>query len=212
MLMRQIFFIQGIQRKFWKKMEFIKNDVLLWQFMLCKNINQYNNSLCKSSSDYEGAEIWIGKLMRGRNNTSAHSQLNIVLTSTLTLNALLLCIVKQPNLELESAACVYFKVTGTWWISAHPWGPRLSMHCETSRGEVCGESGTNYQYQSPDRPLAGSCFRRPHTFARAKKRSWPNANNEVLHVSVFSLVAFVRSRHATGEERACCVTRPNSGS
>ena len=82
-----------------------------------------------------------------------------------------------------------------------PEGPRLSMHCKTSRGEVCGESGTNYQYQSPDRPLAGSCFRRPHTFARAKKRSWPNANNEVLHVSVSSLVAFVRSRHATGGER-----------
>ena len=125
MLMRQIFFIQGIQRKFWKKMEFIKNDVLLWQFMVCKNINRCNNSLCKSSADYEGAEIWIGKLMRGRNNTSAHSQLNIVLTSTLTLNALLLCIVKQPNLELESAACVYFKVTGTWWISAHPWGTEI---------------------------------------------------------------------------------------
>ena len=193
-------------------MEFIKNDVLLWQFMLCKNINQYNNSLCKSSSDYEGAEICIGKLMRGRNNTSAHSQLNIVLTSTLTLNALLLCIVKQPNLELESAACVYFKFSGAWWVSAHPWGPRLSMHCETSRGEVFGESGTDYQYQSPERPLARSCSWRPHKFARAKKRSWPNANNEVLHVSVSSLVAFVRSRHATGGERACCVTRPNSGS
>ena len=38
-------------------MEFIKNDVLLWQFMLCKNINQYNNGRCKSSSDYKGAEI-----------------------------------------------------------------------------------------------------------------------------------------------------------
>ena len=171
MLMRQIFVIQGIQRKFWKKMEFIKNDVLPWQFMLCKNINQYNNSLCKSSSDYEGAEICIGKLMRGRNNTSAHSKLNIVLTSTLTLNALLLCIVKQPNLELESAACVYFKFSGAWWVSAHPWGPRLSMHCETSRGEVFGESGTDYQYQSPDRPLARSCSWRPHKFARAKKRS-----------------------------------------
>ena len=72
MLMRQIFFTQGIQRKFWKRMEFIKNDVLLWQFMLCKNINQYNNGLCNSSSDYKGAEIWIGKLMRGRINTSAH--------------------------------------------------------------------------------------------------------------------------------------------
>ena len=93
-----------------------------------------------------------------------------------------------------------------------PEGPRLSMHCKTSRGEVCGESGTNYQYQSPDRPLAGLCSWRPHTFARAKKRSWPNANNEVSHASVSSLVAFVRSRHATGGERACCVTRPNSGS
>ena len=35
----------------------IKNDVLLWQFMSCKNVNQYNNGLCKSSSDYKGAEI-----------------------------------------------------------------------------------------------------------------------------------------------------------
>ena len=52
--------------------------------------------------------------MRGRNNTLARSQLNIVLTSTLTLNALLLCIVKQPNLELESAACIYVKVTSAW--------------------------------------------------------------------------------------------------
>ena len=88
-------------KKIWKKMEYIKNDVLLWQFMLCKNINQYNNGQCKSSSDYKGAGIWIGKLMRGRINTSKHWQLNIVLTSTLTLNALLLCMVKQPNLERE---------------------------------------------------------------------------------------------------------------
>ena len=93
-----------------------------------------------------------------------------------------------------------------------PEGPRLSIHCKTSRGEVCGESGTNYQYQSRNRPLARSCSWRPHKFARAKKRSWPNASNEVLHVSVSSLVVFVRSRHATGGERACCVTRPNSGS
>ena len=105
-----------------KKREFIKNDVLLRQFMLSKNINQYNNGQRKSSSDYKGAGIWIGKLMRGRINTSKHWQLNIVLTSTLTLNALLLCMVKQPNLELESAACVYYKVISMWWISAHPWG------------------------------------------------------------------------------------------
>ena len=38
-------------------MEFIKNDVLLQEFMLCKNINQLNNGLCKNGSDYKGAEI-----------------------------------------------------------------------------------------------------------------------------------------------------------
>ena len=58
MLMRWILFIQGIQRHFErKKGEFIKNDVFLRQFMLCKNINQYNNGLCNSSSDYKGTEI-----------------------------------------------------------------------------------------------------------------------------------------------------------
>ena len=39
-----------------KKREFIKNDVLLWQFMLCKNINQYNNGQFKSSSDRKALE------------------------------------------------------------------------------------------------------------------------------------------------------------
>ena len=33
--------------------ELIKNDVLQWQFMSCKNINQNNNGLCKSSSDHK---------------------------------------------------------------------------------------------------------------------------------------------------------------
>ena len=32
--------------------------------------------------------------------------------------------VKQPNLKLESVACVYFNVIGAWWISAHPWEVR----------------------------------------------------------------------------------------
>ena len=40
-----------------KKRELIKNDVLQWQFMSCKNINQYNNGLCKSSSDYKSAGV-----------------------------------------------------------------------------------------------------------------------------------------------------------
>ena len=44
-------------KKIVKKMEFIKNDVLLQEFMLCKNINQFNNGLCKSSSDYKCTEI-----------------------------------------------------------------------------------------------------------------------------------------------------------
>ena len=55
-------------------------------------------------------------------------------------------------------------------------------------------------------------FQRPRTFARAKKYSWPNADNEVSHASVSSLADFVRSRHATGGGRARCVTRPNNGS
>ena len=40
-----------------KKKEVIKNDVLLRQFMSCKNINQNNNGLCKSTSDYKSAGI-----------------------------------------------------------------------------------------------------------------------------------------------------------
>ena len=40
-----------------KKRELIKNDVLQWQFMPCKNINQNNNGLCKSSSDYKSSGI-----------------------------------------------------------------------------------------------------------------------------------------------------------
>ena len=38
-----------------KKRELIKNDVLQWQFMSFKNINQNNYGLCKSSSDYKSA-------------------------------------------------------------------------------------------------------------------------------------------------------------
>ena len=40
-----------------KKRELIKNDVLQWQFMSCKNIYQNNNGLCKSSFDYKSAGI-----------------------------------------------------------------------------------------------------------------------------------------------------------
>ena len=40
-----------------KKRELIKNSVLQWQFMSFKKINQNNNGLCKSSSDYKSAGI-----------------------------------------------------------------------------------------------------------------------------------------------------------
>ena len=40
-----------------KKRELIENNVLQWQFMSCKNINQYNNGLCKSSSDYKSVGV-----------------------------------------------------------------------------------------------------------------------------------------------------------
>ena len=40
-----------------KKKEVIKNDVLLRQFMSCKNINQNNNGLCNSTSDHKSAGI-----------------------------------------------------------------------------------------------------------------------------------------------------------
>ena len=56
MFMRQMFFIQRIRKTFEKKREFIKNDVLLWQFMLCKNLNQYINGQFKSSSDRKALE------------------------------------------------------------------------------------------------------------------------------------------------------------
>ena len=44
--------------KILKKMrELRKNDVLLRQFMSYKNINQNNNGLCNSSSDYKSAGV-----------------------------------------------------------------------------------------------------------------------------------------------------------
>ena len=39
------------------KGELIENNVLQWQFMSCKNINQCNNGQCKSSSDHKSAGI-----------------------------------------------------------------------------------------------------------------------------------------------------------
>ena len=122
MLMRQKFFLRGIRRKLSKKREFIENDVLLSQFMLCQNINKYNNGLCKSGSSYKERWNVNRKIDENHMNTSAH-EIN-KLTLTLTLNASLLCMVKQPNLKLEPVACVYYKVIGAWWISAHPWEVR----------------------------------------------------------------------------------------
>ena len=87
-----------------------------------------------------------------------------------------------------------------------PEGPRLSMHCKTSLRVVCGESALIISIKArTDLSLAHV----PEDLIRSRER--PNANNEVSYASVSSLVAFVRSRHATEGERACCVTRPNNG-
>ena len=72
MLMRQKFFLRGIQRKLSKKREFIENDVLLSQFMLCQNINKYNNGLCKSGSSYKERWNVNRKIDEKHMNTSAH--------------------------------------------------------------------------------------------------------------------------------------------
>ena len=52
-----VLYLRDKKKTLKKKRELIKNDVLQWQFMSCKNINQYNNGQCKSSSDYKSAGI-----------------------------------------------------------------------------------------------------------------------------------------------------------
>ena len=53
----EVFFSEGYEENFKKKREFFKNNVLLWQFMLCQNINIYNKGLYKRSSSYKGVEM-----------------------------------------------------------------------------------------------------------------------------------------------------------
>ena len=48
-----VLYLRDKKKTLKKKKEVIKNDVLLRQFMSCKNINQNNNGLCKSSSDHK---------------------------------------------------------------------------------------------------------------------------------------------------------------
>ena len=52
-----VLYLRDKMKIFKKKREVIENSVLQWQFMSCKNINQYNNGLCKSSSDYKSAGV-----------------------------------------------------------------------------------------------------------------------------------------------------------
>ena len=54
-----VLYLRDKKKTLKKKEEFIKNDLLLRQFMSWKNINQNNYSLCKSSSDHKSAGIWI---------------------------------------------------------------------------------------------------------------------------------------------------------
>ena len=41
-------------------------------------------------------------------------------------------------------------------FSSYPWCANVE-NALSCRGEVCQGSGTNYQYQTPDKPFAGSC-------------------------------------------------------
>ena len=52
-----VLYLRDKKKTLKKKREVIKNDVLLRQFMSCKNINQNNNGLCKSGSDHKSAGI-----------------------------------------------------------------------------------------------------------------------------------------------------------
>ena len=52
-----VLYLRDKKKTLKKKRKLIKNDVLQWQFMSCKNINQNNNGLCESSFDYKSAGI-----------------------------------------------------------------------------------------------------------------------------------------------------------
>ena len=67
----------------------------------CLYSNKFIKGLCEGNSDYKGVKISYVMC------TLEHSSSNIILTTTLNLNALLLCKVKQPTLEWESTAYVY---------------------------------------------------------------------------------------------------------
>ena len=67
----------------------------------CLYINQFINGLCEGNSYYKGVKISYVTY------TLEHSSSNIILITTLTLNALLLCKVKQPTLVKELTPYVY---------------------------------------------------------------------------------------------------------
>ena len=68
----------------------------------CLYSNKFIKGLCEGNSDCKAVKI--SSVMC----TLEHSSSNIILTTTLTLNALLLCKMKQPTLEWESIPYVYF--------------------------------------------------------------------------------------------------------
>ena len=136
-----------------------------------------------------------------------------MLTLTLTLNASLLCMVKQPNLKLEPVACVYFKVIGAWWISAHPWEVRDRV-CLARQVSV--RFAGNLALISCTRPRTHpSLARVPEGLIRSygrRKRWLPNAYNEVLHANVRSRCSLLsRNGLSPTRERGRCVTRQNNG-
>ena len=114
---------------------------------------------------------------------------------TLTLNASLLCMVKQPNLKLEPVACVYFKVIGAWWISAHPWEVRDRV-CLARQVSV--RFAGNLALISCTRPRAHpSLARVPEGLIRSYGRRSAGYQMLIMRSRMLTFAAVVRSCHAT---------------
>ena len=114
---------------------------------------------------------------------------------TLTLNASLLCMVKQPNLKLEPVACVYFKVISAWWISAHPWEVRDRV-CLARQVSV--RFAGNLALISCTRPRAHpSLARVPEGLIRSYGRRSAGYQMLIMRSRMLTFAAVVRSCHAT---------------
>ena len=103
--------------------------------------------------------------------------------------------VKQPNLKLEPVACVYFKVIGAWWISAHPWEVRDRV-CLARQVSV--RFAGNLALISCTRPRAHpSLARVPEGLIRSYGRRSAGYQMLIMRSRMLTFAAVVRSCHAT---------------